>query len=289
METAGHPVVFAVLGHPIGHSLSPIMHQASFQALGYNGLYLPFDVHPDKLGTVLPAMQAMGFGGVNLTIPLKQKAFELLEDLHDDARRLGAVNTVEFTGSGSLRGHNTDSYGFLRAIDEAFAIKPEGMRILVLGCGGAGRTVAIASAMQKAASIALADTDCSRINSVAKEINQLAPHSEVISLENSPDTWQTAATHSDLIIQATPVGMKPDDPALLPIDVFNSNQYVFDLIYMYPATPLMQAAGQAGAHTANGLGMLLHQGARAFTIWTGKEPDTAAMRRALEDAVYNKK
>lgn len=286
MSNSGHPDKFAVLGHPIGHSLSPLMHQASFRALDYNAIYLAFDVHPAKLGAVLPAMRDMGFRGVNLTIPLKEVAFDLLADLHEDARRLGAVNTVEMTAEGGLRGHNTDSYGFLRALEEAFGVSPEGLRVLLLGCGGAGRTVAIAAAMQGATEVLLADVDENRTAAVAAEIGALDCDVRVGGLSGDKREWAEAAAESDLIVQATPVGMKPGDPSLLDPGVFNSGQYVFDLIYMYPSTPLMQAAAAAGARTANGLGMLLHQGARAFTIWTGMQPDTDAMRGALEQAVY---
>lgn len=286
MSSSGQPDKYAVLGHPIGHSLSPLMHQASFRALDYNANYLAFDVHPDKLGSVLPAMRDMGFRGVNLTIPLKEVAFGQLADLHEDARRLGAVNTVEMTADGGLRGHNTDSYGFLRALDEAFGISSEGLRVLVLGCGGAGRTVAIATAMQGASQLMLADMDAERAISVAQEIEALDGSSLVVGLSTDTSEWEEAAAESDLIVQATPVGMKPGDICLLGDGVFNSGQYIFDLIYMYPSTPIMQAAAKKGARTANGLGMLLHQGARAFTIWTGMQPDTDAMRGALEQAVY---
>ena len=137
VKLSGHTKPYAVLGHPIGHTLSPVMHNASFQALGLDAIYLAFDVHPDRLMEVLPAMRDMGFGGVNLTVPLKEAAFRGLKELGPSAQWLGAVNTVEFRPDGTLKGHNTDGQGFLTALQEAFDLRVAGKRLFVLGCGGA--------------------------------------------------------------------------------------------------------------------------------------------------------
>ena len=160
------------------------------------------------------------------------------------------------------------------------------MRILLLGCGGAGRTVAITSAMRGASEVVLADVDVQRSAALAVEIEQLGCAADISGISNDKSEWEAAASQSHLIVQATPVGMNPEDPSLLDAKVFHGGQYVLDLIYMYPATPIMKAAAQSGAKTANGIGMLLHQGAHAFTIWTGRQADTDAMRGALEQAVY---
>lgn len=286
MVLSGHTQPFAVLGHPIGHTLSPIMHNASIQSLGLDAIYLAFDVDPDRLMTVLPAMREMGFGGVNLTVPLKEVAFNGMADLDDTARHLGAVNTVEFTGDGGMRGHNTDGYGFLAAMQKAFDCGPAGQSVFVLGSGGAGRAVAITSAVEGASRVVLADLDAERTARVRDEISTMAPDTVVEALEGAGDAWTAAAQAADLVIQATPVGMKPEDPPLLSADAFRRGQMLFDLVYMYPRTAMMQEAATAGARAANGLDMLLYQGARAFTLWTGKEPDVSAMRKALQDSVY---
>lgn len=277
----------AVLGHPIGHTLSPIMHNASIKALGLDGQYeySKLDVPPGELMARLAQLPAEGYAGVNLTIPLKEVAFQGLEKLADSARILGAVNTVEFTANGMI-GHNTDGYGFLKALEEAFGKATEGDHVFVLGCGGAGRAVALMAALNGAKALTLADVDAVRVANLTAEIKLIAPQVEIFqTLEKSQQI--SACREADLVIQASPVGMKKDDPSLLPPEAFRAGQRAFDLIYMYPETAFLSTAKSAGAQIANGLGMLLHQGARAFKIWTGLDPDVEAMRDALEKKVYS--
>lgn len=276
----------AVLGHPIGHTLSPVMHNASVKALGLDGDYEygKLDVAPEDLMERLVRFPSEGYAGVNLTIPLKEIAFQGLEKLDVSAEILGAVNTVEFTDDG-LVGHNTDGYGFLKALEEAFTKTAADDSVFILGCGGAGRAVALMAALDGAKSVILADLDADRVAGLAAEISERAPGVDVFQcLEKS---GQVRLCHeSDLVIQASPIGMKQDDPSLLPPEAFREGQRVFDLIYMYPETTLLSVAKGRGAQVANGLGMLLHQGAKSFEIWTGIQPDVAAMRTALETAVY---
>ena len=284
MNLSGHTKPFAVLGHPIGHTLSPVMHNASIQSLEFDGIYLALDVHPDRLMEVLPAMQLMGFGGVNLTVPHKEIAFHGLEKLDESALLFGAANTVEFTDEGMV-GHNTDGYGFIKALEEAFGKSVEGDAVFVLGCGGAGRAIALQSAVKGARSIVLADIDADRVRRLKDEIIGLTPNVEVVEALCDCEKAELCRA-CDLVVQASPVGMKEGDPSLLPSEAFRAGQRAFDLIYMYPETAFLTTAREAGAGIANGLGMLLHQGARAFEIWTGIEPDIPAMRQALEEAVY---
>jgi shikimate dehydrogenase len=288
MQISGHTTPFAVLGHPIGHTLSPVMHNRSIQSLGMDAIYLAFDVAPDNLMRVLASMRDMGFGGVNLTVPLKEVAYRGVEQHAPSAQISGSVNTIEFLKSGELMGHSTDGDGFIAAVREAFGTGLGGLSVFVLGCGGAGRAVAITCATEGAAHITLSDIDSARIAAVENEIRCIAPSTTVSSAGSSAMDWATAASEADLIIQATPVGMKQADKPLLTTEVFRPGQLLFDLVYMFPATGIMKEAARSGARTANGLGMLLHQGARSFEIWTGRTPDIAAMRSALEEAVYSK-
>jgi len=284
MNLSGHTKPFAVLGHPIGHTLSPAMHNASMQKLGFDGIYLALDVHPDRLMEVLPSMALMGFAGVNLTVPHKEIAFQGLEKLDESAKLFGAANTVEFADDGMV-GHNTDGYGFLKALEEAFDKTVEGDSVFVLGCGGAGRATALQAATKGVTALVLADIDAERIQRLNDEIIGLTPNVEVIQALEKPKQIELCRG-CDLVVQASPVGMKKDDPSLLPPEAFRAGQRAFDLIYMYPETAFLSTAHGAGAKIANGLGMLLHQGARAFEIWTGVEPSVPAMRKALESAVY---
>ncbi|MBN2685038.1 MAG: shikimate dehydrogenase [Pontiellaceae bacterium] len=284
MKLSGHTKPFAVIGHPIGHTLSPIMHNASMQVLGFDGIYLALDIHPDELMDVLPRMAKMGFAGVNLTVPHKEIAFRGLDTLDESAHLLGAANTVEFTEDGMV-GHNTDGYGFLMALEESFGKRVEDDAVFVLGCGGAGRAVALMAAKEGAKALVLADIDADRVQRLEDEVLGLAPAVKVTQALDRA-TQIERCRECDLVVQASPIGMKKDDPSLLPPEAFRAGQRAFDLIYMYPETAILTTAREAGAKVANGLGMLLHQGARAFEIWTGVQPSIEAMRSALEESVY---
>ena len=282
----GPPVPFALLGHPVGHSLSPFMHNAAFKALGMNAQYTLLDVAPGDIPRTLAELRDQKFGGVNVTIPHKEAAYRFLAAKHalsDVAQLLHSVNTVVFRPDGSLLGDNTDAPGFLDALKEAFHATPRGKRILLLGCGGAGRALALVCAMQGADSILVADVNLAARRRLLLALRQAAPGLPVAGV--SLDRARTVARDCDLVIHATPVGMHAGDSSLLPPEAFRKGQIVFDLIYNPAVTPQLAAAKAAGARTANGLGMLLHQGARAFHLWTGRKPPVAAMRAALAKAL----
>lgn len=287
VKISGYTRPFAVLGHPIGHTLSPVMHNAAFEALGWDAIYLAFDVKPDRLMSVLPAMRSMGFGGVNLTIPHKEVAFKGLEHLDESAKLLGAVNTVQFAEDGRLIGHNTDGFGFICALEEAFGKAVAGDAVFVLGSGGAGRAVALMAAREGARAITLSDVDLDRCQRVVAEIRERFPSVEARIASDAAEQIAYAC-EADLVVQATPVGMKDGDESILPPAAFRAGQRAFDLIYHVSKTVFMKAAAAGGAQAVNGLGMLLHQGARAFKIWTGVQPPIPEMRRALELAVYGR-
>jgi shikimate dehydrogenase len=263
------------------------MQNAAFEALAMDGVYLAFDVPPEKLMQTLPVMAELGFAGVNLTVPLKEVAFRGLADLDEDARRLGSVNTVKM-GAGGLKGFSTDGEGFLRAIREAFDLPVKGLSLFLLGCGGAGRAVAFTCAAAGAGRLMLADADGARLAGLETGLRALGLKTEISAVGTEPKDWLRACREADLVVHATPLGMRAGEASLLPPDAFHGGQRVYDLIYMFPETVLMRAARAAGAQTSNGLGMLLHQGALSFSIWTGREAPLAVMRSALEEAVYGK-
>jgi shikimate dehydrogenase len=279
---------YAVLGHPIRHSLSPRMQNAAFAALAMDAVYLAFDVPPAKLVQTLPVMAELGFAGINLTVPLKEVAFRGLADLDEAARRLGSVNTVQIT-AGGLKGFSTDGEGFLRSIREVFDLPVKGLSLFMLGCGGAGRAVAFACVAANAGRLMLADADGARMAKLEKDLCALDCKTGISSVGTEPQAWRRACREAELVVHATPVGMHPGEPSVLPPDAFHSGQRVYDLIYMFPETVLMRSARAAGACVSNGLGMLMHQGALSFSIWTGREAPIAVMRRALAEAVYGRK
>ncbi len=275
--------LFAVLGHPISHSLSPVMHNAALRELGLNAVYLAFDVRPEEAPAAIRGLAAVGCAGANVTVPLKEIAARCVARLDDTARLAGAVNTIRFEPEGSV-GYSTDGEGFLRGLREAFGVTPTGLRIFVLGCGGAGRTVALECARSGAAAVTLCDAETARAERLLGELRALAPtvEADVVPTAHAVE----AARRTRLVVQATPVGLHEHDPSPLPPEAFAPDALAYDLIYHRPVTPFMRAAETAGARASNGLGMLWHQGARALEIWTGRAAPIHVMRAALERAVY---
>lgn len=270
--------LFAVLGHPIGHSFSPVMHTASFRSIGFDGSYTRLDVPPAELSDALKRLADEGFTGVNLTIPHKQLAVPMMDTLTPIAERVGAVNTVLFR-DGRMHGHNTDAPGFLAAAEAELGFRPKGHRAAVIGCGGAGRAVAVALAHAGVTALALIDVDTARAEALAAEIRAAGTDAE-------------AATHArlkdaDLIAQCSPSGLAVlPEPAAHAAD-FREGQVLFDIVIPpgNPVTPTMAEARRAGVRCCNGVSMLAEQGALSFEFWTGLTPDRAAMRRAVEDGL----
>jgi shikimate dehydrogenase len=272
---------YAVLGHPVAHSLSPPMHAANFAALGMHATYVACDVSEEDLSFRLRDLRDAGFAGLNLTIPLKARALALVDEAAPTARQLGGVNTLLFGADGRMTGHNTDGFGFVTALAEAGVPALAGLRVLVVGCGGTGRALALTCAAAGAAEIALANRTARRAEDVAHNLRAAFPRVAVRTLPAAAPDWSRAARNCDLIVHTTSQGLRPGDATLLTSDAFRPGQTLFDAVYTAPHTPVMQAALAAGAHAINGLGMLLHQGAESFRIWTGREPDLAAMRAAI--------
>ena len=278
---------FALLGHPVKHSLSPAMHEASFRALGIDAEYLCFDVPPETLADRLAACRAEGFHGLNITVPHKAAAVPLMDRLDASARLYGAVNTVRI-GPDGLTGFNTDAAGFLQDLTANFRQSPQGRRVLVLGCGGAGRALAIACAHGGAVEVTLANRTIQKADRVAAEIAGLLPVAadRIRVLPQDPAAWCAASLAADLVIQCTTAGLDDADAPMLPPAAFRPGQFLYDLVYTRRVTPTMRAALSSGADAANGAGMLVYQGAAAFREWTGLDADISAMRTALEARIY---
>lgn len=284
-KLSGHTKPFAVLGHPIGHTLSPAMHNPALQALGMDAIYCAYDVRPDELMNVLRGMSKMGFVGSNLTIPHKEIAFRGVDHLGPSAELLGAVNTVVFRNDGTLEGHNTDGYGIVKAVEESFDLSPRDKDVLVLGCGGAGRAVALVMAQEGARHIRLANRRSERMDVLASDLRKRFPDVKVSRCSSWPPSPEETEA-AELILQSTSVGMDVDDAPVLRREHFHTGQALMDLVYVFRETGIMQEAVRAGARAANGLGMLLHQGVRSLEIWTGREAPTSIMREALDRHVY---
>ena len=291
--------VCAVFGSPIRHSASPAMHNAAFAALGLNWRYVAFEVDPKNLRAAIQGAKAMNFAGINLTVPHKLLAMNMVDALDVSAKVWGAVNTIRFEGrtekSGWLPlcelenetpvetrsvGFNTDADGLSNSLREDLKFELRGKRVLLLGAGGAGRSAALKLAAESVAELFLVNRTFSKALEIRTEIQNNFP-SVYVGLDYPK-------TEADLILNATSLGLKPEDPLPLDENVFplKETHAVYDMIYRPAETKLLAAAKAAGCNTANGLGMLLHQGAKAFEIWTDLPAPLAVMRRALEENIY---
>lgn len=263
------------------------MHNAAFAALGLNWRYLAFKVHPANLRSAIEGARVMGFAGLNLTVPHKLLALEMVDVLDESAKQWGAVNTIRFEpGSMDDRsrvralGFNTDADAIVTALSADLKLEFRREKVLLLGAGGAGRTAALRLAAERVAELFLVNRTIRKAEAIAVEIKERFPGVRV--------TVGYPGTSVDLLLNATSLGLKPKDE--LP---FNGKRFslkqaraVYDMIYRPTETRLLRAARKAGCKAANGLGMLLHQGAKAFEIWTGKPAPLDLMRRALEENIY---
>lgn len=267
--------ILGIIGDPIDHSLSPAMHNAAFRASKLPYLYLPFHVRPRELGHFVKNARACGLAGFNVTIPHKEKIMRYLDSVSPEARTIGAVNTVIVAG-GRFVGHNTDAPGYVRSLKEETGFHPRGKRILILGAGGAARAVFFALAQAGAKEIAVCDQIPGKARRLVKEFQKRFRQVQIGGVEME---------ETDLLINATPVGLKGTRFKNLPIRKLPRRAIISDLVYHPAMTPLLKEAERRRLRIHSGLGMLLHQGALSFHLWTGKNPPLRVMKHALLDAL----
>lgn len=276
----------AVIGDPISHSKSPQMHNPALQACGIDAQYVRVQVPVGRVKEAFGHFARQGFLGVNITIPHKFEALDAVDVVDPLARQLGAVNTLAIR-DGRFFGYNTDGPGFLRSVKEAFGVEVKDLRVLILGAaGGAGRAVAVQSVIAGCRSLLLANRTEAKLEPLLAELRSLS--SEVLDLQTC--TLDHAAIAGripdvDLIVNATSVGMKDGDAALLPAGCLDKRHLVYDMVYRAEGmTPLIQQAKQAHAKHADGMCLLLHQGAISFEHWFGGSAPLVAMRDGLQNA-----
>ncbi len=262
----------AVLGHPIKHSISPAMHNAALAALAgheprfADWRYFRFEVHPDDLPQALDLLHARQFRGVNLTVPHKMIAFDRVAAIDPAAGPVGAVNTLLWEDHG-WRGFNTDGYGLAAAVRETLALELAGIPIILLGAGGAARGAAVECLQRGCASLTIANRTPGNLTNLLASLALMAggiPLQGFSPSEPPPDLPANA-----LVINATSAGLRDTDPLPIALATLPRPTAVFDMIYNPPLTPLLRAAAALGVPHANGLGMLVHQGAKALEIWSG--------------------
>lgn len=274
---SGKTSVFGIFGHPVEHTFSPGMHNAAFAKIKRDACYVPFAVAPLDLERAVRAIVPLGIRGVNITIPHKETIIPYLDDLTDDAKMIGAVNTIEVT-RGRLIGHNTDGRGFLRSLREETGFRPKGKTILMVGSGGAARAVGFNLALSGAETILLCDLNTAKAKKLARDIQN---KTETRVKAVNPEGLEKSAQAAECIINATPLGLKPGDPLPIPRHLIRKGQLICDLVYNPLRTPLLKAARALGADALSGIGMLLYQGVIAFEIWTGGKAPVNVMKAAL--------
>ncbi len=278
----------AVLGHPVKHSLSPHMHNAALQTMAVDDArlaswrYWKCDVPPERLGEALALLHQRGFAGLNLTVPHKVLALDLIHQVDPAARAIGAVNTLRRTPA-SYEGFNTDGYGLATGITQELGATLAGADVVLLGAGGAARSAAVECLRQKCRSLWVGNRSRGSLDALLEQVRPLVGQAALrgFVLGSPPPDLPIGA----ILINATSSGLRADEPP--PIDLAHWPQpgCVFDMIYNPPRPPLLQAAAALGIRHANGLAMLVHQGARALSLWTGTSVPAAVMHRAAAAAL----
>ncbi|MFD1641043.1 shikimate dehydrogenase [Halohasta litorea] len=264
--------VYGLVGNPVGHSVSPPMHEAAYEELGIEASYVAFEPPVDEIRQAIGGAQTLGIAGLNVTIPFKQDVLELVEP-DGLAERIGAVNTIEF-GEGAPRGYNTDAAGVTRAF-EHHDVDLTGRKAVVVGAGGAGRAAAFALS-DAGAEVHIANRTVDRAIELASDVSD--------GTGGSLDTLDSQIGDASILVNATSVGMESDETPV-PADCLHSDLTVLDAVYAPLETRLLQEARETGATTIDGAWMLLFQGVEAFEQWTDREAPVEVMNRALREAL----
>ena len=275
-----------IFGYPIGHSLSPVFQQAALAHYSIDATYEAWETHPDALADAVAALSGGDYLGANVTVPHKVAVMAHLDEVDELARRIGAVNTI-VKQDGRLIGHNTDAGGFLAALRQEAGFDPLGKRALLLGAGGAARAAAYALAREEVVSLAIANRTPERAAALAEELGGARRGVSAIGLRDSL-ALADAASRADLVVNSTSVGMAhtpQQDESPLPDGVLRAGAVVYDMVYNPARTPLLAQAEREGARPVGGLSMLIHQGAAAFQLWTGKPAPLDVMTDAAERAM----
>jgi shikimate dehydrogenase len=286
----GHVRQLGLIGYPVGHSVSPAMHTKAFADQRMNCHYGAWAVEPANLKEAVAGIRALGFLGVNVTIPHKEAVIPLLDEVAPTAAQAGAVNTIVNRG-GRLVGYNTDGWGFLSSLEEA-GVKLPGLEVVVLGAGGAARAIALGLARSRVARVVISNRTPERAERLAADVSKLVADVSVTAVEALSPEERAALIDAGLVVNCTPLGMAGANAglsALSDINLLPQQAVVYDTVYTPQETRLLKEARLRGLRAVGGLGMLVHQGACAWEYWFGRRGPvgvmTAAARAALEGGV----
>lgn len=275
----GKTKVLCIIGHPVGHSLSPIMQNAALAASGLDYIYVPFDVHPDRLEHAVAGMRALGVSGFNVTIPHKVEIMACLDALDESAEVAGAVNTVLNDGE-KLIGYNTDGDGFVRSLQDDLDFVPGSGTIILAGAGGAARGALAALCRAGARRIVIINRSLDKAQQLSVLLGQRYTSTEIIPA-SMKDTITPYLNDAVLFVNTTSLGMKNERIPFVSFEDMPPSMKIYDMVYAPAITPLLRDAADHGLRCANGLGMLAGQGELAFWIWTAVTPPVGVMKTVL--------
>jgi shikimate dehydrogenase len=277
----GTTTLVGLIGYPIKHSKSPGMHNTAFDALGLDHVYLAFEVGEENVKESLEALKTLKAEGCNVTMPLKQKVMEHLDDISEDARIIGSVNTIK-NENGKLIGYNTDGRGYVQSLVEA-GVDFKNKKIVMVGAGGAAKAVAVQLAYEGASEMVIFNRTLQNAEVITDTINKHIPSCKSKSLVTDELVLKEELKDAAVLINCTSIGMKNtiDQSIVSSPDTLHANLFVSDIIYDPPKTKLLSIAEEAGCKTMNGLGMMIWQGAIAFKIWTGKDMPVDLVKKEI--------
>ncbi|MEK7841501.1 MAG: shikimate dehydrogenase [Deltaproteobacteria bacterium] len=284
MNITAKAKILGIFGYPIRHTISPAMHNAVIKALGLDMIYLPFEIKPSNLRDAVNGIKGIGMLGVNITIPHKEAVMKLLDDISEEARLIGAVNTI-VNKDNRLIGHNTDGYGYVASIKEDCKFNPKDKIIIILGAGGAARAVSAALAKSGAKKIIIANRTLSRADNLVKTFKRKFPDTKFEAIELEEDILRTYFQDINLLVNTTSVGMEKNEILEIPLEVLLKTAIVSDIVYNPLQTLLLKKADKLGLAAHGGLSMLIHQGAKSFKLWTGIDAPVNVMRKAALKAL----
>jgi len=281
MQLTGETQVLGIFGDPVQHSLSPRMQNAAIHAGNLDAVYVPFRVTREQLCDAVRGIRAMGIRGVNLTIPHKEAACDLVDELDEQARLIGAINTI-INNNGLLKGYNTDGQGLLKALKQELGFEIPDRRVMLLGAGGACRAALVALCQSGAAWIGIANRTLERSQALIAELAEHFKGTTLASFSLSASLSGCCPEPVDLLVNTSSVGLKGEAFDFPATGCVRPGGSVYDMVYAAGTTPLIREARQAGFAAADGLGMLAGQGEIAFELWFDRAPQLHVMRRAIE-------
>lgn len=283
MKVTGDTKVLGIFGYPVGHSFSPLMHNAAIEAAGIPYIYVPFEVSPENLEPAINGIRSLGIVGVNITVPHKEKVIPFLDEITEEASLIGSINTIE-NKNGRLIGHNTDSRGYIRSLQEDAGFDPKGKKALIIGAGGAARGVIAGLAVNGIAEIVITNRTFEKGEALAAEFGskfkEIKFSAHPLSSLKDPDILSSL----DLVVNTTSTGL---EGKTVDVELSFTPLYalISDIAYTPPLTPFLKQAREAGRRTLDGIGMLSYQGVISFEIWTSNKAPVDVMKKALIEAV----